>query len=147
MLMVKHIENGTVIDHVPAGKALDILRVISSINGNTVVIAMNVKSTKHGAKDILKIENIYIDKERADLISLVAPGATINVIKSGKVADKLKAQTPKEINGVLKCLNPKCITNSPREPLKTKFFVSDNPITLQCAYCSKEFGEELLSEV
>ncbi|MCD6414649.1 MAG: aspartate carbamoyltransferase regulatory subunit [Candidatus Diapherotrites archaeon] len=145
MMMVKHIENGTVIDHINAGKALEVLKIIGGPNSSITVIAINVLSTKHGRKDILKMEDVYIDKKKLDLISLIAPNATVDVIKNGKVAEKRQVKLPKEVSGVLKCLNPKCITNKPREPAVTKFIVKQNPLRLICAYCNKEFeGESLL---
>jgi aspartate carbamoyltransferase regulatory subunit len=145
MMMVKHIENGTVIDHIDAGLALEVLRIIGGPNDSAAVIAMNMPSTKYGRKDILKLENLYVQEKKLDLISLIAPRATINIIKNGKVAEKRQVKLPAEVSGVLKCLNPNCVTNKEREPLTTRFTVEKEPLRLICAYCNKEFdGTSLL---
>ena len=143
MLMVRHIENGTVIDHIQPGKAPEVLKVLGGANGNTVVMAINVESKKGKSKDILKLEDVFVPKKKLDLISLISPGATINVIKKGKVSEKIRAHTPKEIVGVLKCINPKCITNMDREPVSTTFKVMDDG-RLRCGYCGTEFKTELM---
>lgn len=145
MMMVKHIENGTVIDHIDAGKALEVLHLIGGPNTTTTVVAINVPSTKHQKKDILKMEGVYVDEKKLDLISLIAPRASVNIIKKGKVVEKRDVELPKEVIGILECLNPQCITNKDREPVKSKFFVKEEPLRLVCAYCNKEFeGQTLL---
>jgi len=148
MIMVRHIENGTVIDHIEAGRALQVLRIIGGPNDSTVVVAMNVPSTKYRRKDILKMENVYVDEKKLDLISIIAPKATINLIKDGKVVEKRRVELPPEVTGILKCLNPTCITNKEREPVTSKFKVERNPLRLICEYCNKEFeASTLLKEL
>jgi len=146
MLLVKHIENGTVIDHIEAGRALDVLDVLGGPNENVVVLAVNVYSKKLGGnKDILKMENVYLDEKKLNLVSLIAPRATVNIIRNGKVTEKRKVELPREVVGVLKCLNPKCITNKEREPVESRFRVEEEPLRLVCVYCNKEFeGKTLL---
>lgn len=145
MMMVKHIENGTVIDHIAAGKGLDVLHILGGLNGATTVVAANVSSSSIGMKDILKLENTYVDKSHMDLISIISPNATINVIKNSEVVEKYRVGLPEVVEGVLKCLNPQCITNQEREPLSTRFSVSTDPVRLTCLYCGKEFDERLAS--
>ncbi|MCD6522142.1 MAG: aspartate carbamoyltransferase regulatory subunit [Candidatus Diapherotrites archaeon] len=144
MLMVRHIENGTVIDHIDAGKGLEVLKVLGGAGDTTIVLAINVQSKKKGKKDILKLENKFLDKDKMDLIAIISPNTTINVIREGKVVEKINAEMPEEINGVLKCINPKCITNAPREPVTTSFTVKKNPVMLKCKYCSTEFPADMI---
>lgn len=84
---VTKIENGTVVDHIPAGKAIDVLKLLG-LKGNTTLIAMNVSSTKLGKKDILKVENKFLSPDEIKKIATIAPKATINTIKGSKVAEK-----------------------------------------------------------
>lgn len=136
--MVSKIKNGTVIDHIPAGRALDILTVlgINGREGYRIAILMNVESKKLGKKDIIKIEGRMLSVEELNIISLVAPRATINIIEDFAVIAKHRVETPTYIEGVLQCPNPTCITNKRAEPIKTKFrTVSKDPIKLQCEYC------------
>jgi aspartate carbamoyltransferase regulatory subunit len=145
-MIVRPIENGTVVDHVPAGRGLEVYNLLKGNNGISIVL-MNVSSTRMGRKDIVKLEGTIVPPSRLDLISLIAPEASINIIKDGKVVEKRRASLPSEITGLLKCLNPNCITNSPREPLRTRFSVSRSPTRLQCTYCAKEFDERIASTI
>ncbi|MCX8168103.1 MAG: aspartate carbamoyltransferase regulatory subunit [Ignisphaera sp.] len=137
-LVVSKIKNGTVIDHIPAGRALDILAVldINGKEGYRMAILMNVESKKLGKKDIIKIEGRLLSVEELNIISLVAPRATINIIEDFAITTKHRVETPNYIEGVLRCPNPTCITNKRGEPIKTKFkTISKDPIKLQCEYC------------
>lgn len=136
-LRVRRIENGTVIDHIPKGKSLIVLKILG-IHGqedNTVAVLMNVESSKLEKKDIVKIENRELTKQEVNLIALVAPSATINIIRDYKVVKKYNVEPPEKIINLLKCPNPSCITNS-GEDITPKFrLVNKNPIILQCEYC------------
>lgn len=151
-LEVTEIENGTVIDHIPAGKGRVVYHLITDnpnngdLSGEAVVL-MNVNSTSSGKKDMLKFENVFVDEKTRNIIALVAPHATINIIKNGKVAEKHEVKMPRLVHGHLKCLNPKCITNGDREPLQTVFAVSGEPVKLTCQYCDKEYDEELVTNL
>lgn len=139
-LKVEKIREGTVIDHIPAGYSLSVLRIlgITCREGFVVTIACNVPSKKYGKKDIVKIENKELTVEEVNKIALIAPTATINIIKNFEIIKKYKVKTPKEVIGILHCVNPLCITNSEREPVVSKFIViSENPIRLRCAFCEK----------
>lgn len=142
-LIVRKIERGTVIDHIEAGRALQVLKIlgITGKEGLRVAVVMNVESRKLGKKDIVKVEGLELRKEQVDLISLIAPRATINIIKDYRVISKYRVEVPSKIEGLLKCTNPNCITNQPREPVKTIFrLVSTNPLTLVCEYCGFRMG-------
>ncbi|MEB3780383.1 MAG: aspartate carbamoyltransferase regulatory subunit [Desulfurococcales archaeon] len=138
-LLVNKIKDGTVIDHIPAGKALTVLRILGADKprGNRVAVVMNAESRKMGRKDIVKLEGIYPHREDLDKIALIAPEATINIIKDYTVKEKRRASIPKEINGILKCINPTCITRQEREHVKPRFkTISVEPLLIQCIYCS-----------
>lgn len=136
-LKVKPIENGTVIDHITANKALQVLKILGlPEEGTTVALAMNVHS-KLGLKDIVKIENRELEHSEKDKISLIAPDATINIIRDFEIVSKQKVQSVNELNGIVRCTNPKCISNTD-EPIESKFYlVESDPITLRCHYCER----------
>ncbi len=136
-LKVKPIENGTVIDHIPANKALQVLEILGlPEEGTNVTLAMNVHS-RLGYKDIVKFENRELGPTEIDKIALIAPNATINIIRDFEIVSKDQVRLVKELNGIIKCTNPKCISNT-EEPLETKFYLVDsNPITVRCHYCER----------
>ena len=136
-LKVKPIENGTVIDHIPANKALQVLKILGlPKEGINVTLAMNVPS-KLGFKDIVKIENREVEHSEIDKISLIAPNATINIIRDYEIVSKKKVESVEVLNGIVKCTNPKCISNTD-EPIESKFYlVESDPITLRCHYCER----------
>lgn len=135
---MEKIREGTVIDHITGGTALAVLRILK-ITGHEkfiVSVLMNVPSKKLGKKDIVKIEGREISPKEVAEIALVAPKATINIIRNFNVVKKEKVKLPKVVKGIVKCTNPSCITNSP-EPVEPVFYVeSEDPIVLRCYYCS-----------
>jgi len=107
-LLISPIENGTVIDHIAAGEALNVLRIIG-ITGSTqesISVATNVESKKIGTKDIVKIKNRELRKEEVDRIALIAPKASINIIRNYKVWEKKGVETPDRVVGIVRCPNP-----------------------------------------
>lgn len=141
-LKVEPIRNGTVIDHVTAGNALKVLRILGIPSGgwrSIISIAMNVPSHKTASqKDVVKIEDRELDPREIDKIALVAPDATVNIIRNFEVAEKRKVQLGDEVLGLLKCENVNCMTNQ-REPVKPRFkVVSRSPPRLRCVYCERE---------
>jgi aspartate carbamoyltransferase regulatory subunit len=139
-LIVSKIENGTVIDHIPAGRALAVLRVlgITGKEGMRVALVMNVESSKLGKKDIVKIEGRELTPEEVNIISAVAPTATINIIRNFEVVKKFKVSPPEVIKGRFRCKNPTCVTNAPREPVEPTFYlVKREPPLFVCAYCGR----------
>jgi aspartate carbamoyltransferase regulatory subunit len=106
----------------------------------TVTVAMNVPSRKMGIKDIVKVEGRELKEDEVDKISLIAPSATINIVRNYEVSEKKKVKMPEVLEGVLKCANPNCITNA--ENVKTKFAVEKKtPIKLRCSYCERVMSE------
>lgn len=135
-LLVSKIREGTVVDHIPAGRALTVLRLLNPPAGARVAIVMNADSRKLGTKDIVKVENVILTPEQTALVSLVAPRATINIIRDYVVVEKRRATPPRVVEGILRCTNPTCVTNKPGEPVKPKFrLTTEDPVTLQCIYC------------
>jgi aspartate carbamoyltransferase regulatory subunit len=133
-LLINPIKNGTVIDHITSGEALNVLKIIG-ITGTTaesVSVATNVTSGKIGKKDIVKIENRELRKEEMDRIALIAPRVSINIIRDFKVFAKGGVERPKFLLGVVRCPNPGCITNA-HEPVSSRFEVLPNG--LHCMYC------------
>jgi aspartate carbamoyltransferase regulatory subunit len=138
-LKIQPIKDGTVIDHITAGNAVKVLHImgIPRSSSSTVSVAMNVKS-KMGKKDIVKVEDRELDPQEVDKIALIAPKATINIIRNYEVAEKYRVNLPDEIHGILKCSNPTCISNF-NEPVKSRFLVmSRDPLRIKCYYCERE---------
>jgi|SRR6476469_6180154 aspartate carbamoyltransferase regulatory subunit len=138
-LLVRRIKDGTVIDHIEAGKALVVLRVIdiTGKDGNVITVALNVPSNKHIKKDIVKIENKFLMKYETDKLALIAPRATINIIKDYKLVEKRKIQLPDSIVGIFRCPNLKCISNSEEDIRSTLDIVDKQNIILECRYCAR----------
>ncbi|KXA95713.1 aspartate carbamoyltransferase [candidate division MSBL1 archaeon SCGC-AAA259E19] len=147
-LRVKKIKGGTVIDHIPSGRALTVLEILNvdQETGATLSILMNVPSEKFGEKDIVKVEGRELEEEEINKIALTAPEATINVIRDYEIAEKKKVQLPDVVEGVVKCSNPECITNA-SEPVEPKFeVISKDPVSLRCKYCERFTEEEDILE-
>jgi len=137
-IKLKKIRDGTVIDHVPAGKALEVLRILGVGDKfpDVVAVLMNVESKRLGKKDVIKVENKELSKEEADRLALVAPNATINIVKDFGVKKKIDVELPRELVGIVKCANPQCVTN--REQVATRFsVVSTNPLEIRCEHCER----------
>jgi aspartate carbamoyltransferase regulatory subunit len=136
-LRVSKIKNGTVIDHVTNGHALDVVKIlgITGRTGGVVTVAMNIPSKKLGAKDMVKVEGRELKTEEVDKIALLAPHATINIIRNYKAVEKQRVKLPSVIQGIVKCANPACVSNSD-EPIQPKFYVErQEPLRLKCHYC------------
>lgn len=133
-LRVSKIENGTVIDHVPAGHALNVLAIlgIDGSGGEEVSIGMNVPSDQLGRKDIVKVEGRELSQDEVDVLSLIAPRATINIVREFEVVEKLPIDRPGRVVGVLSCPNANCITTG-EEPVESTFEVLSDGV--RCAYC------------
>jgi aspartate carbamoyltransferase regulatory subunit len=138
-LLVRRIKDGTVIDHIEAGKALFVLRALSVTGkeGNVITVALNVPSSKHGKKDIIKVENRFLETSETNKLALIAPRATINIIRDYKLVEKRKIQLPDSITGIFKCPNLKCITNSGEEIRSTIDVIDKEKVVLKCRYCAR----------
>lgn len=136
-LVVSAIENGTVIDHIPTDVVYQVIRILGLENYNDEVLIGNyLHSKKFGRKGIVKIKNKFFDKDEVNKIALVAPMASIITIRNYAVVEKIKAEIPDHIDHIIKCMNPKCITNY--EQITTRFDVVDKEnLKLRCHYCEK----------
>lgn len=145
-LLISPIENGTVIDHITAGEALNVLRIIG-ITGTTqesISVATNVDSGKIGCKDIVKIKNRELRKDEVDKIALIAPKASINIIRDYKVWEKKGVEIPSEVLGIVRCPNPGCISNT-NEPIQSCFLVHSKG--LRCVYCDWLISKDITSHI
>lgn len=136
-LAVAALENGTVIDHIPNESLFKVVNLlgIQSLD-NSVTIGNNLDSKKYGKKGIIKIADVTFPESVLNRIAIIAPNAVINVIKDYEVVEKHKVSLPDDIYGIVKCSNPKCITNN--EPMRTHFHVIDREnMVLKCHYCER----------
>lgn len=142
--LVAAIENGTVIDHIPAEKTYAVVTLLGLQKLQTpVTIGYNYPSKKLGKKGIIKIEDKFFTDEEISRLSVVAPNVVLNVIRDYEVVEKKKVVTPDTLKGIVRCNNPKCVTNN--EPMDTIFHVIDkNSGIIKCHYCDKE---QVISEV
>ena len=137
-LQVAAIENGTVIDHIPAEQTYEVAKLLNlQTLTEPVTIGYNLPSSKLGKKGIIKIADKYFTDEEINRLSVVAPKIVLNIIKNYEVVEKKTVETPDELHGIIKCNNPKCITNN--EPMQTYFTVVDKAHGIvKCHYCDKE---------
>lgn len=136
-LRVSKIRSGTVIDHVGGGYALDVVKIlgITGREGRVMTIAVNVPSGRFGVKDVVKVEGRALNSREVNRIALVAPHATINIIRDYCVVEKLLVELPRVIEGLVRCVNPACVSNS-NEPVVSRFYVEcAEPLLLKCHYC------------
>jgi aspartate carbamoyltransferase regulatory subunit len=134
------IKDGTVIDHIPSGKGLEVINLLGIANDqDTVTLGMHFNSKRNKKKDVVKVEKRELTPEEVNRLAIVAPTATINIIRDFKVAKKIPIRIPNEINGIIKCGNPNCVTN--HDPIVvTKFqLASEKPIKLYCFFCERTF--------
>ena len=133
--LVAAIENGTVIDHIPTDKTYQVASLLGLFNLKTpVTIGFNYPSQKVGSKGIIKVSDKFFTDDEISRLSVVAPNVILSIIRDYEVVEKRNVVTPDEIKGIVKCNNPKCITNN--EPMQTHFHVENNILT--CHYCEKE---------
>ncbi len=137
MLSIDSIESGIVIDHITAGNAMLIYRSLNlETVDSAVAIIKNVKSSKHGKKDIIKIE----DRTDIDftLLGYIDPGVTVNIIENGRISDKKHLALPERITNITKCKNPRCITGVETDIEHTFVLVDREKRVYRCVYCQQE---------
>jgi aspartate carbamoyltransferase regulatory subunit len=141
-LQVAALQNGTAIDHIPSEQLFKVVSLleIEKLKAR-VTIGYNLDSKKMGKKGIIKIADKFFEEDEINRISLIAPYVKLNIIRDYEVVEKKLVYLPNELTGIVKCNNPKCITNN--EPMKTRFRVIDkNEVTIQCQYCEKKTKKE-----
>lgn len=143
-LVVSAIENGTVIDHIPAQSVFQVIKILDLDNiDKQVLFGTNLESRKYGTKGIIKVQGKYFETDEINKIALVAPSATLIEIKDFKVTLKKQVEIPEQAINIAKCVNPNCITN--HEQITTNFRViedGDQGLKLRCNYCEKFTGKE-----
>jgi aspartate carbamoyltransferase regulatory subunit len=141
-LQVAALENGTAIDHIPSDAVFKVVTLLQlqKLN-NRITIGNNLKSGKMGSKGIIKVSDKFFREDEINRIALVAPNVNLNIIRNYEVVEKKKVVLPDEIIEIVRCNNPKCITNN--EPMKTRFHVIDKELVeLQCHYCELKIRKE-----
>lgn len=136
-LKVSAIKEGTVIDHIPAKNLFKVITILGLDKiENQITFGTNLESGKLGAKAIIKVSDKFFEDNEINKIALIAPHAKLNIIRDYVVVEKKVVEIPEKITGIVKCFNPKCITNN--EQITTCFkIVSKDPISLKCRYCEK----------
>lgn len=134
-LAVAALQNGTVIDHIPSSMLFKAVKILGIASLQThVTIGNNLSSSKLGTKGIIKVADVLFPESTLNRIALIAPTAKVNIIRDFEVVEKRQVVLPDTIVGIVKCSNPKCITNN--EPMKTRFEVIDRAdVTIRCHYC------------
>ena len=145
-LRVSKIRNGTVIDHISGGQALNVLASlgIDGTGGDSVSVAMNMPSERLGQKDIVKIEGRELSQDEVDVLSLIAPAASINIVRNYEVVEKHRVERPSVVVGVLECPNHNCITTE-NEPVESRFAVTDDGV--RCEYCNTIIRDDLPAHI
>ena len=139
MLNVGSLKEGFVLDHIKAGKSMEIYKYLGLDKLDCqVAIIKNAKSSKMGRKDIIKIE-CPIDVINLDILGYIDHNITVNIIHDSKIVDKKKLTLPKSMKNVLKCMNPRCITSIEQE-LDQIFYLTDEVKQVyRCKYCEEKY--------
>ena len=145
-LLVEAIANGTVIDHIAPGQAMNILRLFNFIGKhNQITVGFNLKSGEMGSKDIIKIADVTFSPSETEQLAILAPDATVNSIKDYKVVDKYKLRLPNEIKGAFECPNSNCITHVEKgAPARFSIFKEEGKVMMRCHYCERVFARKVL---
>lgn len=141
-LQVAALENGTAIDHIPTEELFKVVSLLQLQKiDHRITIGNNLRSRKMGKKGIIKIADKFFREDEINRIALIAPNVSLNIIKDYEVVEKKEITLPNEIVEIVKCNNPKCITNN--EPMKTRFHVIDKEkVILQCHYCELKINKD-----
>jgi aspartate carbamoyltransferase regulatory subunit len=141
-LAVAALQNGTVIDHIPAQSLFKVVSLLGIENlKSSVTIGYNLDSKKLEKKGILKVADVFFEEDILNRLALLAPNVNVNIINDYKVVKKYKVTLPDDIVGIVRCNNPKCITNN--EPMPTRFHVEDKDnVQLRCHYCERTVSKD-----
>lgn len=141
-MQVAALENGTAIDHIPPDRLFKVASLLGLEKmNNTITIGNNFKSSKMGFKGVIKISDKFFKEDVINRIALIAPNVILNIIRDFEVVEKKAVTLPDEITGLVKCNNPKCITNN--EPMPTHFdVINKEKGTLRCRYCERKVNKE-----
>lgn len=133
-MLVQAIENGTVIDHIPAPATLKVVEILSG-GRDVVTIGVNFPSASMGRKGVVKIAGRFLTEAEVNKIAILAPAATVNIIRGFRIREKIRVRMPGVVEGIVRCRNPSCITN--HEPVRTKFRRVRGGEAFECLYCER----------
>ena len=138
-LIVRRIKDGTVIDHINEGKGLKVLEAldIDGRRGNVITIALNMPSGKLKKKDMIKVEDRFLEDDDTNKLAVIAPSSTVNIIKDYKLVEKRHLSLPNEIDRIFRCSNPDCITNSTEHIESVMDLIDKDGMILKCRYCAR----------
>jgi len=141
-LQVAALENGTSIDHIPPSQLFKVASLLGLEKmDNTITIGNNLQSKKMECKGMIKISDKFFEENEINRIALIAPNVILNIIRDYEVVEKKRVILPDEIIGIVKCNNPKCITNN--EPMATRFdVINKEKGTIRCYYCERKTNKE-----
>ncbi len=143
LMRVQPIRNGTVIDHIKAGRGRKILDTLELIDkGTTITLLMHVPSKKNTSKDVIKIEDRELSESESQKLALLSPGAHVNIIRNFVVAEKNVAELPKSISDMALCSNVNCISNNERGARTTFNIINEDSLNIQCIYCGRKIAED-----
>ncbi len=139
---VPAIKDGSVIDHIPSRDTFRIMRILNPQEFiHLISVSLNLDSKKMGKKGVIKIDNRFLTKKEVNKIAILAPNATVSIIKDYKIEEKIKVKIPTELVGIINCSNPICVTN--KEEITTNFKVMrKDPLEVKCLYCEKVYGKD-----
>ncbi len=145
-LLVRRIREGTVIDHIDEGMGLKVLGAlqIDGSDGSLITIALNVPSGKFKKKDIIKVEGRFLKDDDTNKLAVIAPRATINMIKDYRLVEKRRVSLPNEIDRIFRCTNPDCVTNSAEKIESVMDVIDREGRVLRCRYCSRTLDVDRL---
>ncbi|KGO00542.1 aspartate carbamoyltransferase [Porphyromonas macacae] len=141
-MMVAAIQNGTVLDHIPPCRLFKVASMLGLENlSESITIGNNLKSKRCGLKGVIKVSNKYFSDEELGRIALLAPSIHLNIIRDYNVIEKRTIELPEEVEGLIRCPNPKCITNN--EPMYSRFKVIDRDNEIfRCHYCGRKLKQD-----
>lgn len=146
LLRVQPIRNGTVIDHISAGRGRKILDILGlSDSGTTISLLVNVQSKKQKRKDMIKVEDRELDENEIEKLALLSPNARVNIIRNYAVAEKKKVEIPSFISGIVHCSNENCISNNERGVSSNFKLIDEETHQIQCTYCGRKIEEDKLN--
>ena len=143
LMRVQPIRNGTVIDHIKAGRGRKVLDALELIDkGTTITLLMHVPSKKNSSKDVIKIEDRELSESESQKLALLSPGAQVNIIRNFVVAEKDVASLPSSISEMALCSNVNCITNNERGAITNFNIIKNESLSIQCVYCGRKITED-----
>lgn len=141
MLNISGLNEGIVLDHIEAGKSMDIYYHLGLDKLDcTIAIIKNAKSSKMGKKDIIKIDG-GLDIVDLDVLGYIDHNVTVNIIKDNRIVEKRRLKLPKKITNVIQCKNPRCITSIEQELPHIFYLADEKKETYRCQYCEEKYSK------